>query len=158
MVSPWVYSLPNSSRTWQQIYLCCHLTIQRRLYISLFSLWNRKAGIAGKCVLWGTESFSSTALQFGKLPSTQIPLSLFPDPRTNCSQKLCSLLGGNCSSVLARILPSPFREQVLFMCSDPGSSFTCRWDTTPSSFQKALNCPRVSILFSPLSRLCLIFG
>lgn len=49
---------------------------------------------------------------------------LLPDPRTRCSQKFCSLSGGSRSRDLARILPTPFKEQLLFMCRDPGSPFT----------------------------------
>ena len=82
---------------------------------------------------------------------------LFPDPRTNCSQKLCSLSGGNCSPDLARILPSTLREQIHFMCRDPGSSFTWGWDIAPGSFQKAPNCPEVSVLFCFLINLFYLF-
>lgn len=49
--------------------------------------------------------------------------SLLPDPRTNCSHKFCSLSRGNCSLDIARILPCPFKEQLLFMCRVPSSHF-----------------------------------
>lgn len=77
---------------------------------------------------------------------------LLPDPGTNCSQKFCSLSGGNCSPDLARILPFPFKEQLLFLCRDPGSPFT---QGHPLVLSRKTDCPRVSVLFLPLSGLYL---
>lgn len=72
-----------------QICLCHRLSIQSRLYISLPSLWNEKAGITGKCVLWGHRGlfFHCFAVWTVAIHLRSSQTAFFPDPRTNCSQK-----------------------------------------------------------------------
>lgn len=141
MVFHWVYSLPKSSRTWHQICSYCHLTNHSKPTLI-------KEELQGSECFRAQRTFLPLLRSLGKLPSIRVSLKqLLPDPRTNCSQKFCSLSGGNCSPDLARILPSPFKEQLLFLCGDPGSPFT----QGHPFFLERLDCPRVSVLFLPLS-------
>lgn len=73
-----------------QICLCHRLSIQSRLNISLPSLWNEKTDTAGKCVLWGHRRlfFHCFAVWTVAIHLGSSQTAFFPDPRTNCSQKL----------------------------------------------------------------------